>query len=329
MIVPETATELILGGIRPFGDRASLLRFQKYVFELQSAKEHIFLEACTDAIEEKILILYDRGLLDNKAYITNEEFNDILKSVNGKENKSRDNYDLVLHLVTAANGAEDAYTLSNNLARTETVEEAIAVDNRTLNAWMGHNKLKIIDNSTDFEGKIKRTLNEIYMYLGEPVPTESYKKYLIEVDDILLDKLKEFHSLDIFQSYLTSNSIQRRLRKKGMKDDWVYTYAETKYLENNERIKKEKMISQKEYIDMSSEINIQLHSISKRRCNFVYDFQYFTIDIFSFLDNKAIMDVQVTDKNSTIEIPNYIKVIKDISFDKNYQNYNISQKLKI
>ena len=42
----------------------------------------------------------------------------------GFENLVR-RYDLVLHLVTAANGAEKYYTLENNAARSESVELAI------------------------------------------------------------------------------------------------------------------------------------------------------------------------------------------------------------
>jgi len=38
-------------------------------------------------------------------------------------------YDAVIHLVTAANGAPEFYTSENNVARYETVEMAVDVDN--------------------------------------------------------------------------------------------------------------------------------------------------------------------------------------------------------
>lgn len=47
-------------------------------------------------------------------------------------------YDAVIHLVSAAIGAEKYYTTENNAARTETIEEAQALDFRVLNAWVGH-----------------------------------------------------------------------------------------------------------------------------------------------------------------------------------------------
>lgn len=65
-------------------------------------------------------------------------------------------YDLVLHLVTAADGAEAAYTLSNNPARTESAEQAKELDARVVALWCSHPRRRIIDNSTDFGGKMDR-----------------------------------------------------------------------------------------------------------------------------------------------------------------------------
>lgn len=55
-------------------------------------------------------------------------------------------YDAVVHMVTAADGAKSFYTLENNGTRTETVEQAIEMDRRTLDCWIGHEHLYIIDN---------------------------------------------------------------------------------------------------------------------------------------------------------------------------------------
>lgn len=44
-------------------------------------------------------------------------------------------YDEVIFMVTAANGAEQFYTLANNIARHETAEQARELDKRTLAGW--------------------------------------------------------------------------------------------------------------------------------------------------------------------------------------------------
>lgn len=76
-------------------------------------------------------------------------------------------------------GAERFYTLENNPTRSETIEEARALDIKTLNAWIGHPNVKIIDNSTDFTGKIKRTVEAICTVVGKSLQTKKKKKMLL------------------------------------------------------------------------------------------------------------------------------------------------------
>lgn len=150
--IPETATELISGfGINPFGVCMSMLKFQDFVIADQIHKEKLALEAAEVVPEEKVLIVYDRALLDNKAYISDEEFAETLMRVGGKsESEVLAGYDAVIYLVTCAKGAEFAYNLGNN-ARSESIEHAREIDDRTLRAWSAYPNLRIIDNSVDFE----------------------------------------------------------------------------------------------------------------------------------------------------------------------------------
>jgi len=121
LVVPETATELISTGIRPFGNSLELLDFQYVVFQKQLFKEELYKKVALQSIPaEKIVILHDRGIIDNKSYVSNEEFHQILTFFSMNEVDARDRYDAVFHLVTAADGAEEFYTLANNAARTET-----------------------------------------------------------------------------------------------------------------------------------------------------------------------------------------------------------------
>lgn len=133
-IVGESATELIKGGIKPFGNNSiDCLDFQRIILKYQYGKEKIYEEAAKKTPDDtKCVIVYDRGIIDNKAYIGQSLFNQLLKDLNMNELNLLDNYNMVIHLVTAADGAEEAYTLSNNQARTETVEEAKALDKKQL-----------------------------------------------------------------------------------------------------------------------------------------------------------------------------------------------------
>ena len=183
--IPETATELISGfGIKPFDNCMSMLQFQDFVVADQIHKEKLALDAAQLVPEDNILILYDRALMDDKAYVSDEEFAQVIARFDGRteervlanddefravlasfgktEEEILAGYDAVLHLVSCAKGAEFAYDLGNN-ARTESIEFAREMDDRTLRAWSAHPNLRIIDNDANFNNKIERALREIYL----------------------------------------------------------------------------------------------------------------------------------------------------------------------
>ncbi|MDO4563496.1 MAG: AAA family ATPase [Clostridia bacterium] len=192
LFVPETATELIGGGAAPWTLKSNL-DYQLCQMKLQLEKEKVFYMAAQNLFNaDKVLIVCDRGAIDNRAYMTDAEFGRLLNELSLNETQLRDNYDAVFHLVTAAKGAEKFYTLANNQARTETIEEAAAMDDKLIAAWTGHPHLRIIDNSSDFEDKIKRLLQEISAFLGEPEPYEIERKFLIEYPDVKRLEYKNF-----------------------------------------------------------------------------------------------------------------------------------------
>ena len=107
-----------------------------------------------------MLIIYDRAVLDDKAYISDAQFAKTLAHFGKTEQEVLSGYDAVLHLVTCAKGAEFAYNYGN-AARYETVEVAREKDDLTLRAWSSHPAVYVIDNSVNFEDKIDRAIADI------------------------------------------------------------------------------------------------------------------------------------------------------------------------
>ena len=68
LFVPETATELITGGVAPW-TCGSNFDYQVGQCRLQWEKEQIFIDAANSMKEDRILIICDRGMIDNKAYM--------------------------------------------------------------------------------------------------------------------------------------------------------------------------------------------------------------------------------------------------------------------
>ena len=328
LFVPETPSELILGGISPW-TIDTRYNFQSYIIKLQLEKEKIYEEAAKHISgHDKILIICDRGVLDCKAYMSELEFETVLKTFNKNEVTLRDSYDAVFHLVTAAKGAREYYTCENNKARLETADQAIEKDEKTLNSWTGHPHLRVIDNSTDFENKLRRLMAEISNYLGESMPYEIERKFLIEYPNLeALEKLPNCSKVEIIQTYLKTNEGNEiRIRQRGTNGYFTYTKTIKKRISDIKRYESEVRISKDEYLRLLLEADTSKHQIRKTRYCLMYKNQYFEIDIYPFWKDKAIMELELREENQKIEFPKNINIIKEVTGDESYLNVNLAQK---
>ena len=275
---------------------------------------------------DKVLIVCDRGLLDGKAYTKKSEFLEILKYVNKNEVELRDSYDAVFHLVTAAKGAEQFYTTSNNTARTETLEEAAKIDDKLIDAWTGHPHFRVITNNTDFDGKIKNLIAEISSLLGEPEPYEIERKFLIKYPDIKwLESISNCQKIDIIQTYLISREDEEvRVRQRGYNGNYIYTKTTKRNVNGIKRIEIEKRLSQDEYLRLLMDADTSKQQIRKTRYCLTYKNQYFEIDVFPFWKNVAIAEIELKDENTKIEFPNELKVIREVTEDENFKNAKLA-----
>lgn len=83
-------------------------------------------------------------------------------------------------MVTAADGAKEFYSSENNAARYESEKDAIELDKKLINAWVGHPHFSIIDNKDPvFKKKIDRCLDTVLKFIGLPTPTSFHKKFLL------------------------------------------------------------------------------------------------------------------------------------------------------
>ncbi len=111
LFVPETATELISGGVAPWTLKTNT-EYQLCQMQLQLEKEKVFLRAAQCMKQEKVLIVCDRGAMDNRAYMTDAEFAEVLAQMKANEVELRDSYGAVFHLTTAAKGASTSKIVS-------------------------------------------------------------------------------------------------------------------------------------------------------------------------------------------------------------------------
>ncbi|MBQ9009035.1 MAG: AAA family ATPase [Clostridia bacterium] len=325
LIVPETATELITGGITPWTCRTNV-EYQKCQAELQLTKERLFGEAASGMDVEKILIICDRGMMDNGAYMKEDEFKEVLGALHGDVVHWRDGYDAVFHLVTAANGAQEFYTKANNTARYESVEEAIALDDRILASWTGHRYLRVIDNSTDFEEKMRRLEKEITAFLQEDHPYEFERKYLIAYPDISwLEGNPLCRKLEIEQVYLKSEPNEEiRIRKRGEDGHFIYYETHKIPIDENKRMTTERSLSKSEYRHLLKNADPSRHRINKTRYCLTYGHRYFVIDVYPFWKDQAVLGTELRDEKEAIGFPPEISVIREVTDDPAFTNASLA-----
>jgi len=314
-IVPESATLLFGTGINLGStDVDKKLTIQSLIMKTQIQLERTVLAAAK--LETKnVLIVCDRGAMDGKAFMSQTEWQTLLDENMWSTIGLRDkHYDAVIHLVTAADGAKEFYTLANNAARTETAEQAVSIDRKLKEAWTGHPHLRVIDNSTNFENKLKRVFAEIKAICGIPQRFEIEKKYLVEtVENITVP----YETIEIEQTYLDSG----RIRKRGQ--NGVYTYYLTHKTEVSPGIRTENeiQISPREYALL---LNGKTPQIRKTRTCFLYKDQYFELDEF-LNSGLKLLEIELNSINAPIILPDFIKIKADVTNDHRYTNRELAK----
>ncbi len=326
LVVPEAATKLINGGIDPVS--YGIVPFQAAILRDILMQEYTFVEAARRYRDQgqNVVILCDRGIMDNEAYVGAEQFGAIIKSFGFTYHELCDHrYHAVFHLVTAADGAEEHYTLANNAARSETPEEARALDARTLAAWQRHQHPRIFDNSTDFEEKLRRVTAEMFAFLGDPVPREIEEKFLLDPATIPGDLRAHCHATHITQHYLVSPhpAEEHRVRRREDAGGCSYYYTIKRHAADGERIETERMLTHREYAALLSLHDPALQPIEKDRVTFFFGGQFFEVDFFRDYP-VVLMEAEKPDKTRNVPLPPFLSVIRNVTDDQRYYNRNIA-----
>lgn len=259
--VSETAAALIKAKIKPCENLKHTLRFQELVLETQTSKEKIaeeyaelLLENDTELIKEKkgIVILYDRSIMDNRAYITHEQYNNMFKKYKINELERIDKFDLVFDLISTATLRPEFYALDG--IRYETVEEASHRDMLTSGTWLVHRNLKVIKPTDTEEEKINIVLDHIYNLLYKR-ENKNIKEYLVDKDKTDFSKYNDDNSRKIRITTLNLqafNGAYFNLYKREYNGHVSYVKRATtpKYF-NQAFVIEDKPISFKEYTELA------------------------------------------------------------------------------
>ena len=331
--IPEVPTLFTQAGMNYLTkNRGFFYEGEKATLEIQMALEDKFMRMAEECTEQPCLIVCDRGTMDISAYMAKDTWADITRAVGTSTPQLRQRYDAVLHLVSAADGAEQFYTTANNAQRNEPMTEeglriARSLDKKVIHAWTGHPHLRVINNHDDFEAKMRRVIKEISSVLCLPQPIEEERKYIIEITGQLPDDCIES---DIAQTYLQADEdTEIRLRKRGWDYKYVYVHTTKKKTSANEELVTERQINNSLYEMMLGLADPACQTIEKRRQSFIWQGQYFEIDTYrQQLEGLVILETKGITEGEPVKFPPFVKVVREITGDKDYYNYNLARKGK-
>ncbi|CAL1545530.1 unnamed protein product, partial [Lymnaea stagnalis] len=284
---PESALAYLSGGVQFHElNQKQAFKFQENIIRTMMVIEETF-HHLAEARHRDVLLICDRGVMDGSAYLPVQDWITMKQQNNWNDVDLRDNrYDQIIHMVSAAKGAEDFYTIIGHKTRSEGIEGARKLDSITANAWVGHPYYDVIDNSTDFETKISRMIAAVCTRVGvDPgdrlAPNSMKRKFLIShlAEKEAFPHYQEFH---VVHDYLVtpSRKMQARLRKRGQSGNWTYTHTIRRPEINDQSVELRMPISEKDYEILLAQRDDQHYTIFKIRRCFLWNNKYFQLDIY-------------------------------------------------
>lgn len=253
--------------------------------------------------------------------MTQAEFDEALRQLGVDADEKLRSYDAVFHLETTAKNATVYYGTQNNAIRDESPEEAVALDDRVIAAWERHPYFRIIENLNGFEDKMRHLVAEIAAALGEPVPFEIRRRFLIDYPDTAaLEALPGCHREDLEQVYLRSEEDEEiRIRRSTSEDGEVFYLTRRRLHDGQRRLEAEGRLSEREYMQFMTNADPERRPIRKVRYRLIWNSQHYEIDLYPFWTNQAVLEVSLRSEDERVRIPSFLRVQKEVTGNAYYE----------
>ncbi len=157
---------------------------------------------------------------------------------------------------------------------------------------------------------------------------EIERKFLIEMPDLKwIVENTECKIAYIVQTYLGKNEsgFGNRVRRMKVDNEVKYYHTAKKSVSGITRIEIEKEISKAEY-ERFLERKSKVISLKKTRYIVKGNGIKYEIDIYPFWKTTAIMEVELKNEKQKFDIPDFIKVIGEVTNNMDYTNQSLAKK---
>lgn len=168
VVVPEAATMMFNGGFPRYEEEHAVLAAQHAIFHVQRNLEDV-----QGAKYPERILLCDRGTIDGAAYWPGPPAN-FFEAMETSLESELARYDGVIFFESAAVGGLEIE--GGNPARSESLKEAVILDQKLHEIWSSHDRFKMIPHNQSFLKKITegvRFLEEMVHELMASRPGEA------------------------------------------------------------------------------------------------------------------------------------------------------------
>ena len=334
--VPECATLLWSGGVKvsDLSSDLAVYEFQECMLKLILALEDGFFSLAR-ASGTKSVIFHDRGAMDARAYMSSSLWQAMLDENGWTNTMLRDKrYAVVVHLVTAAIGAEEYYQYGPGTPRMETPDVARALDRKIRHAWLGHPYLVIVDNKeVSFEAKIDRVVDVVAKRVAGRVESRFRKrKFLLEFSPPESEYYRvgcRFEDFEVHQMYLIPKhpNVMEAVRKRGQYGSYTYTHI----IRSDKNIETRYNLTGRQYVSLLARRDTSRLPIHQTRRYFHHADRLYHVDCFlspSAIRSVVFLQTYVsTDREPDAGplVPDWItSCVQDVTDDPRYSMYHYS-----
>ncbi|ESO12641.1 hypothetical protein HELRODRAFT_62277, partial [Helobdella robusta] len=283
--VPETNAILMNVGVK-FGELkgadSKKFLFQTNIMRTTMRLEKTFFDL-SNTSSVPCLVLCDGGVMDIAAHISHDTWEQLKMDNHWHEVYLRDRrYDQIIHLVTSAKGASTFYQAQHNPIL-ESIDQAISLDDRIADAWLGHPYYYIIDNSTNFEKKMLRTLAAVCLRVGVPFSDGNLndvkkQKFLVDSLGNMLVNYQEF--ICVYNILTTGKPhVHARVKKQGQNGYWTFIHS-VEHVPHHQESDFSTRISATEYKLLLLLKDPEYSELCVKSRYFLWKDLYFRLDIF-------------------------------------------------
>lgn len=167
---------------------------------------------------------------------------------------------------------------------------------------------------------------------------EIERKFLVKLPQSWSDLAEMFDDIvdvkRIVQQYLTAKNgepasrVRKTVEGLGGNTKTVYHFNQKKPTgETGTHEETEREISEKEYQKYLKDASPDKCAVQKTRFVFNWHDQVFELDLFKgHLKGLAILEIELNNKDAKVELPPFLRVIKEVTKDKRFTNFALADK---